>query len=143
MFHHHHVTAGRTSALLTALLLVSCKPGPTESPPSAPAGSRLVVVSGDAQEGVACSLLESSLVVRLESASGESLAGYSVNWGVTQSSGDLPTQEMRTNGDGQASATWLLGRGQTQHVIVSSGQAESATFTAVASPNPTAAKTCS
>ena len=75
--------------------------------PEAPAG--LVLATGIGQIGVAGSVLPAAIGIRVTSASGEALAGVTVDFAVAANSGSLSASSWKTNASGIASVVWTLG----------------------------------
>lgn len=101
-------------------------------PDATTAGSSLVKVSGDAQEGVISTTLPQPLTVQVYN-NGFPAAGVTLNFSITSGGGSLSTQTATTDANGQASVNWQLGRSvypQTNTVAVSGSGLNTVTFTA-------------
>lgn len=71
--------------------------------------SRLELVSGDGQSGLADSTLTDSLTVRAVDASGNAVPATVVSWTVTEGGGALVAADDTTDQDGLSAARWRLG----------------------------------
>ena len=92
-----------------------------------PAGSTLVVQSGDEQTWRVGMELQQPLVVRLLNGLGQPLAGVDVTW--TPSAGSVNPASSTTDVDGVASTRWTFGtQVETATVVASAPGATSATF---------------
>lgn len=95
-------------ALLSFLLVLSCKDSPTENRnPQTPAA--LDIVAGDDQSGVVGTELANPLVVRVEDANGHPVVGQLVNFRVTAGGGSVFAAAGLTNASGIVQDRWILG----------------------------------
>ena len=94
----------------------------------------LLKISGDNQKGVSFAPLSQPFVVEVQDANGSALAGVSVTFAVTAGGGTLSTTIIRTDENGRAQSTLILGPNLgTNTVEVSAAGIEStATFYAIA-----------
>lgn len=98
--------------------------------------ARIVIVSGDGQEGLIEQQLPDPLVVRVDDQGGTAAAGVEVTFTPGSQSGSVSEGSVTTDADGMATTEWTLGTVRTQSVSVASGGA-TAEFTARAvSENP-------
>ncbi len=98
--------------------------------------ARIVIVSGDGQEGLREEPLSEPLVVRAEDQGSTAAAGVEVTFTPGSESGSVSEGSVTTDADGMATTEWTLGTARTQSVSVASGSA-TAEFTARAvSENP-------
>ena len=98
----------RSLQTLTALLLLaSCEDGTAPEGPGVPAA--LVVVSGNEQADTVGHELPEPLVVRVDDAAGNPIAGQLVNFVVTAGGGSVFAGAALTNDDGVARERWTLG----------------------------------
>ncbi len=94
----------------------------------------LLKISGDNQKGASFAPLSQPFVVEAQNANGSALAGFSVRFAVTAGGGTLSTTITRTDENGRAQSTLVLGPNLgTNTVEVSAAGIEStATFYAIA-----------
>jgi len=92
----------------------------------------LRVVSGSGQAALAGGVLPDSLVVRVEDALGNPIAGVAVAWGVTAGDGSIDMAEDTTGAEGLAVAAWTIGSQAAvqQSVTASAGALSDAVFDA-------------
>lgn len=95
-------------ALLSFLLVLSCKDSPTETRKT-PTPAALDIVAGDGQTGVVGTELANPLVVRVEDASGQPVPGQLVNFRVTAGGGSVFAGSGLTNAFGIVQDRWTLG----------------------------------
>ncbi len=69
----------------------------------------LEMVSGDGQTGVAGTVLDDPIVVRLVDEEGDGVSGRAVTWVVTTGGGSVSPGTSDTDGNGLASTSWTLG----------------------------------
>lgn len=86
--------------------LTTCRGRDTTAPPMA---SRLELVAGDGQSGVAGQQLALPLVVAAKTTTGTGVAGVSVTWAVTAGDGALSATVTTTDAQGSASVLLTLG----------------------------------
>ena len=112
-------------------LVAACASG---SGPSSTA-DRVLVVSGDAQDGSAGAILGHPLKVRVSDAMGQPVKGVPVAWTVLEGGGHLSRTSVPTDQSGGASVTWTLGPVVgTQLAEARVGALHPATFSANAGP---------
>ena len=87
--------------------IVGCGAGDLVLPPDKP--TEIQVVDGNAQTGTAGLPLQEPVVVRLVDNAGTGVPNHPVTWVVSGGAGRANPQTSRTNEDGYASATWILG----------------------------------
>ena len=100
-------------------------------PNTTTAGSSLVKVSGDFQEGVVGTNLSQPLTVQVYN-NGAPATGVTLNFSITSGGGSLNSLTATTNANGQASVNWQLGQSvypQPQKVQVSGNGLTTVTFT--------------
>ena len=98
----------RAALLLAGALFLSCSDTPTENEqPQTPAS--LDIVAGDEQSGVVGTELANPLVVRVEDANGQPVAGQLVNFRVTAGGGSVFAEAGLTNAQGIVQDRWTLG----------------------------------
>ncbi|MGA7937541.1 MAG: Ig-like domain-containing protein [Kovacikia sp.] len=100
-------------------------------PNTTTAGSSLVKVSGDFQEGVVGTTLSQPLTVQVYN-NGAPAQGFPLNFSVTSGGGSLGAFTATTDANGQASMNWQLGQSvypQPQRVQVSGNGLNTVTFT--------------
>lgn len=123
------------SSLCFAVLVLSagCSDGATDPVVGPP--SRIVQLSGNAQEGHVAARLGEPLVVRILDADDNPVSGETVSWTPSQNAGTAEPSSSETDGDGQAETFWILGTAagtQTLSMNVQGGL--SVEFTATALP---------
>ena len=102
-----------------------------------PAASRLVVISGSAQTGVAGGALSQPLVVELQAADGGPVPSGSVAFRSVSAGGGVATTTATTDASGRASTVMTLGKTAGAYTFeASSGALAPATVTATATPAP-------
>ena len=101
----------------TAQITVSQEPASVEA------------ASGDTQVGTVAQPLESDLVVRVIDALGSPVAGVAVAFSVVLGEGSIEPEEGITDGDGEASTSWVLGEisGEQEVLVEVVGPSEIAT----------------
>ncbi|HKV74900.1 MAG TPA: Ig-like domain-containing protein [Gemmatimonadales bacterium] len=112
-------------------LLAACSSG---SGPSSTA-EKVLLVSGDAQDGSAGAILGHPLKVRVSDGMGQPVAGVPVAWSVIEGGGHVSSATVSTDQSGGASVTWTLGPVVgTQLVEARVGALHPAMFSATAGP---------
>jgi len=98
--------------------------------------AQIAKVSGDAQTGTVGQALAQPLVVQVNDANANAIAGITVNFTMVAGAGGLGSATATTSASGQAQTTWTLGQlAGTNHQVSAaptSGTAGSVTFTATA-----------
>jgi hypothetical protein len=97
-------------------------------------------ISGDGQTGPAGTTLTAPLVIQVNDAGGNPIAGRSVTFTVDQGDGTVGAASLVTGSDGRASTSFTIGTssGSPQAVSVSiAATALSVSFTAIAAADPT------
>src|SRR5688572_6237071 len=98
----------RAALFVAAVLVLSCSDTPTDNErPQTPAS--LDIVAGDDQNGVVGTELANPLVVRVENANGQPVAGQLVNFRVTAGGGSVFAEAGLTNAQGIVQDRWTLG----------------------------------
>ena len=121
------VTATSGSAAATAQVTVAQTP------------AQIQKISGDGQTGPAGTTLTAPLVIQVNDAGGNPVAGRSVTFAVTQGDGSVGAANVVTGSDGRASTSFTIGSssGSPQAVSVSiAATALSVSFTAIAAADP-------
>ncbi|HTA73340.1 MAG TPA: hypothetical protein VK733_03655 [Gemmatimonadaceae bacterium] len=95
------------TAVLVALVVWACSS--TSAPHGAKSAIQLSIVSGNLQVGVVDSALDSLLVVRVTTTSGQPVPGEAVAWTVTSGLGALRALVDTTDASGLASNKWTIG----------------------------------
>lgn len=95
-------------AVLSLLLVLSCKDSPTENR-GIQTPAALDIVAGDGQSGVVGAELANPLVVRVEDANGQPVVGQLVNFRVTAGGGSVFAAAGLTNASGIVQDRWTLG----------------------------------
>jgi adhesin/invasin len=95
------------------------------------APSQIRIVSGNGQSGQVGIQLGADLVVAVEDAAGNAVAGATVTWQVTDGGGSVAPATSTTGANGQATTEWTLGSAAgTQRVRASAGAAGHVDFQA-------------
>ena len=97
----------------------------TQATPSA-----IAIVSGNSQSGNPGTALVNPLVVQVNDASGNSLAGIPVSWAIASGAATLTNTVTSTNGSGQASTGVQLGAASGPVTITATAGGRTTTFTA-------------
>lgn len=95
------------SVILGVAAVGACTgPPDTTAPPFTP---KVAIVSGDHQSGRMGKALSFPLTIAATTSDGRALVNVTVTWSVTTGGGTLSNASVRTDNQGQASATWTLG----------------------------------
>lgn len=94
-------------SVLALIGVASC--GPDATAPAQKAAISLLIVSGNAQSGVAGTELTQPLVVKVTNSKGQSVAGVVVNFRVTSGGGSLYAGSASSDLKGVAADYWTLG----------------------------------
>ena len=112
--------------VLAAFVISSCAGTDSTGPTQTTVG--YTIVSGDAQTGAAGLALSQPLVVAARDEAGHPVSGKPVNFTIVAGNGQLAQTQVLTDGNGQASAAWTLGKtaGVAQAVEARVGSGSSA-----------------
>ena len=100
----HRFTLG--FLLLAAIVVTACK---KSSPTASAAADTLSAAGGDAQQGIVAQQLQSPLIVQVNDASGNAVAGVAVTWAITAGGGSLSSATTTSDANGRAEVLWTAG----------------------------------
>lgn len=139
-------TSGLATAVATGTALVTATSGTATQNVNVTVtqvAAQITKVSGDAQTGTVAQALAQPLVVQVNDANANAIAGITVNFTMVAGAGALGSAMATTNASGQAQTTWTLGQiAGTNHQVSAaptSGTAGTASFTATANAATAAA----
>ncbi|MFZ5624385.1 MAG: hypothetical protein ACOY71_08120 [Gemmatimonadota bacterium] len=94
---------------LLAAAAAACSSGDSSGPGGGPQAAALVLVSGDGQTAAAGTALANPIVVRVDDAQGQPLAGVAVSFLVTSGGGSVSPATTATGAGGLAQTRWSVG----------------------------------
>ena len=106
----HLFSARRTfMGVVASVAFVTAACGKNDSSTAPKTAASLQVSGGDKQTGIVGQPLQSPIIVQVNDAGGNPLAGVTVNFAVTAGGGSLSSASAMTDGGGHAEVLWILG----------------------------------